>query len=523
MKYATMEEVDPLIYDERPEVRDTRDFRPADEMPTEAERVASSKAVLKPWVLPTANGLIREASEQHPRPSGNPGEDFAFVKPDFDESHWSQVDLPHDWAISGPFMEGWRVAVGGGMGRLPSPGVAWYRKKLTVPDSDQGRSIFLDVDGAMSYAIVWCNGRLVGGWPFGYASWRVDLTPYLNFGGENQLAIRLDNPPDSSRWYPGGGIYRNVWLTKTAPQRVGHWGVFITTPEVSKETATVQLQAKVENESDAKATMEVFTQVFELDKAGNRSTQAVATIDRVTLHLGAGERKEVTGSTALDNPRLWGPPPTQAPHLYEAVTTVSRGGRVVDRVQTRFGVRDVRFDPDHGVYINDQLITIKGANQHHDLGALGAAFHVRAAERQLEMLRKMGCNAIRMSHNPPAPELLDLADRMGFLVIDETFDVWERKKAPLDFHLIFPDWSEPDTRAMVRRDRNHPSVILWSIGNEVGEQYTGEEGAQVARRLHDIVKQEDPTRPTTTAMNFSKPHMPLPAVVEVVSLNYQGE
>ena len=183
----------------------------------------------------------------------------------------------------------------------------------------------------------------------------------------------------------------------------------------------------------------------------------------------------------------------------------------------------MEFNPDKGIFVNGEHIPLKGVNQHHDLGALGAAFNTRAAERQLEILREMGCNAIRMSHNPPAPELLELTDRMGFLVIDEIFDSWERKKTPHDFHLIFPDWSEPDTRAFIRRDRNCPSVIIWSFGNEVGEQYTGEEGAAMAKRLYDIIKEEDPTRPTTSAMNYAKPDMALPKVLDVIGLNYQGE
>lgn len=232
-----------------------------------------------------------------------------------------------------------------------------------------------------------------------------------------------------------------------------------------------------------------------------------------------------TASAALTlaQPKLWGPAPTQTPHRYVAVTTVRQDGKVVDRYETPFGIRDVRFDPERGLLVNGERLQIRGANLHHDLGALGAAFNVRAAERQLEMLRELGCNAIRMSHNPPAPELLELTDRMGFLVYDEAFDCWERKKTPLDFHLIFPDWHEQDLRALVRRDRNHPSVILWSIGNEVGEQYTDAAGAAIARRLRTIVHEEDPTRPTTCAMNFAKPDMPLPAELDVISLNYQGE
>ena len=513
-----------LIYDVRPEVRDRRDDRPADAMPTEAEKVeATNHAVLKPWILPTGNDFIKDPARRHARPEGRPGSDCPYVQPDFDDSSWPQVDLPHDWAIAGPFFEGWRAPVGGGMGRLPSPGIGWYRRKLVIPASDAGRSIFLDIDGAMSYAMVWLNGTLVGGWPYGYASWRVDLTPYVVPGGENQLAIRLDNPPDSSRWYPGGGLYRNVWLVKTDPVHVGQWGTFVTTRDVAAASATIDLEVTIDNDSQADATVEVATELYALNAEGQQESTAVASIEAQAISVGAGESAKVKGSVTLSDPRLWGPPPEQRPNRYVAVTAVSRDGRTVDRYGTRFGIRAVRFDPERGLFVNGQRVFIKGVNQHHDLGALGAAFNVRAAERQLEMLREMGCNAIRMAHNPPARELLELTDRMGFLVVDEIFDCWERKKTPLDFHLIFPEWHEPDVRAFIRRDRNHPSVILWSFGNEVGEQYTGQEGAALARRLHEIVKEEDPTRPTTTAMNWAKPNMPLPGVSDVINLNYQGE
>jgi len=523
MKYASQEEADDLIYDVRPKVRNYRDDRAADARPTEAVKVAVEQAVLKPWILPAGNDFIKDPARRHVRPEGNPGGEFPHVQEDFNDGSWERVDLPHDWAIEGPFHVGWGEGVGGGMGRLPSPGVGWYRKKLDIPTSDAGKSIFVDVDGAMSYAMVWLNGKLVGGWPYGYASWRVDLTPYVSPGRENLLAIRLDNPPDSSRWYPGGGIYRNVWLVKTDPVHVGQWGTFVTMRDVSEAAATIDLQVTIDNDSQADAAIEASTHVFALNSEGSRTGDAVARFESLKTQIGAGKSARVAGSITLENPRLWGPPPAQIPHRYVAVTALWHQGKLVDRYETRFGIRSLRFDPDSGLHVNGERICIKGVNQHHDLGALGAAFNARAAERQLEMLREMGCNAIRMAHNPPAPELLELTDRMGFLVIDEIFDVWEQKKTPLDFHLLFPDWHEQDLRALVRRDRNHPSVIVWSIGNEVGEQYTGDKGAAVARRLHDIARDEDPTRPTTVAMNWAKPDMPLPEVADVISLNYQGE
>lgn len=510
-----------LDYDVRPEVARSADGKEADTRPEQAARIsAGSKHALKPWILPTGNAFLRDKTRWHVRPPGNPGGDHPFVQAEFNDNTWQAVTLPHDWAIAGPFLTDGPY---GGMGRLPSWGIGWYRRKLDIPASDQGRSVFLDIDGAMSYSAVWVNGKLVGGWPYGYNSWRVDLTPYMVPGGVNQLAIRLDNPPDSARWYPGGGLYRNVWLTKTQPVHVAQWGTYVTTLQVSKQAATVQLQVSVDNDAAASAKVDIVTAIHALDESGTKIGAEVARMASTSVHVEARGSARVTGSTTLSQPRLWGPPPTQKPNRYVAVTTLLRKGEVVDRYETPFGIRSLRFDPNTGVYVNGERIVIQGVNNHHDLGALGAAFNRRAAERQLEILREMGANAIRMAHNPPDPQLLELTDRMGLLVVDEIFDSWETKKTPLDFHLIFPDWHEQDLRAMLRRDRNHPSVILWSVGNEVGEQYTGKEGAAIGRRLHDIAREEDPTRPTTASMNWAKPDMPFAAAFDVVNLNYQGE
>lgn len=510
-----------LQYDVRPEVAQSADGKVADAQPEAAAPArATSNEVLKPWVLPSGNAFIKDPARRHVRPPGHPGGDLDVVQAGFDDRAWRTVNLPHDWAIDGPFL-----AEGpyGGMGRLQSWGPVWYRKKLDIAGSDRGRSIFLDVDGAMSHATVWLNGKLVGGWPYGYNSWRLDLTPHVVPGGVNQLAIRLDNPPESARWYPGSGLYRHVWLVKTDPVHMGHWGTFVRTPQVSRQRATVALDVAIDNDTDGDTRVDVATDLFALDAEGRRIGGVVARIAQARVEVPARGQATSSGSAVIARPRLWGPRPQQVPHRYVAVTSLSRGGKVIDRHETRFGIRSLRFDPDTGLHVNGQPVRLQGVNNHHDLGALGVAFNDRAAERQLEILQEMGANALRMAHNPPAPELLELADRMGFLVIDEIFDSWERKKTPLDFHLVFPDWHEVDLRAMLRRDRNHPSIILWSIGNEVGEQYTGPAGAAVARRLSDIAREEDPTRPTTTAMNWAKPDMPLPAEVGVISLNYQGE
>ncbi|MBN1820091.1 MAG: DUF4982 domain-containing protein [Prolixibacteraceae bacterium] len=523
LKYESAEIADELIYDERPTMFNRRERREADAQPTEAVKIDVTKKVLKPWILPSGNDFIKDSVNKYIKPKGNPGSDFPFVQDDFNDESWEHVNLPHDWAIKGPFQEGDRPQVEGGMGRLPVNGIAWYRKKLDIPSSDLGKSIFLDIDGAMSYAMVWLNGNLVGGWPYGYASWRLDLTPYVVPGGENQLAIRVDNPNNSARWYPGAGLYRNVWLVKTNPVHIAQWGTFLTTENVSERSAKINLEVTVENNSKIDAEVEINTQIYYIGSNGKVGKKAVAVFPSEKIKISSGEKSNVALSTSVENPKLWGPPPTQDPNLYVVKTTLKKDGIIIDSYKTQFGIRSLEYNPDKGLIVNGEHVPIKGVNQHHDLGALGAAFNERAAERQLEILREIGCNAIRTSHNPPAPELLELTDRMGFLVMDEIFDVWERNKTPLDFHLIFQDWSEPDTRAFIRRDRNHPSVIMWSFGNEVGEQYTDKAGAAVARRLVNFMKEEDPTRPTTSAMNFAKPDMALPPEMDIVSLNYQGE
>ncbi len=514
---------DNLVYDERPVVENHNDNVVADTRATDSSRAKTSDQSLKKWILPTANDFIKDTAKLHQRPSGNPGADFPFVQAGFDDKSWEEVTVPHDWAIKGPFYTGDKPVVGGGMGRLPSQGVAWYRNKLNITETDRGKSIFLDIDGAMSYAMVWFNGVLVGGWPYGYNSFRLDLTPYVKPGGVNQVAIRIDNPNHSARWYPGGGLYRNVWLTKVSPAHVAQWGSFITTRDVSNASATLDLAVDIENKSVVDQPIKIVTDVYGLNTQFIRSTNKIFSFPVATTMVAAGKKSPLRNSVLLKNPLLWGPPPTQRPNLYLAVTRVYAGDKLVDEYETRFGIRSLKFDPVKGLFVNDKAIRMQGVNQHHDLGALGAAFNTRAAERQLEILRELGCNAIRLAHNPPAPELLDLTDRMGFLVINEVFDCWERGKTPHDFHLIFPDWYEADTRSFIRRDRNHPSIIEWSFGNEVGEQYTAEAGAALAKKLWAIVREEDSTRPATASINYARPDMPFPTAMDILSLNYQGE
>lgn len=473
---------------------------------------------IKQWLLPTGNAFIKDEGRGYKPPQEGFGERISYAQASFDDSGWRRLDLPHDWGVEGPFTS----AGHGATGRLPFYGVGWYRKKLQIPATDAGRSIFLDIDGAMSYATVWLNGHLAGGWPYGYSSWRVNLTPYIKAGGENQIAIRLDNPANSSRWYPGGGIYRNVWLVKTAPVHVGQWGTFLTTPGITPTSATVSLKITIDNDSLDAMTVRVSTLLFALGAGGRKTGSAVASMAPLDLTIQPGRSAVTAGNATIANPKLWGPPPLQKPNRYVAVTTVRRGNAILDSYETSFGIRTLKFDSNEGFFINGEHIKLNGVCNHHDLGALGAALNYRGLERQLEMLVEMGVNAIRTSHNPPAPELLELADRMGLMVMDETFDCWLRGKTPQDYGRLFTEWHEQDTRMLVRRDRNHPSVIMWSIGNEVPEQGQGASGAAIARELHDIVKEEDPTRPTTSAMNSARADSPFPAAIDTAGLNYQG-
>lgn len=479
---------------------------------------ALSRDALLPRLLPTGNAFIKDPARRRPASTDRLTPDPLYARPDFDDRSWRQLDLPHDWGIEGAFS----TTGSGARGRLPFYGVAWYRKTLDIPSSDAGRSVFLDVDGAMSYAAVWINGELAGGWPYGYASWRIDLTPYIKPGGRNVVAIRLDNPEDASRWYPGGGIYRHVWLVTSAPVHVGHWGSYVTTPDVSAESALVKARITIDNDSDADADVLVSSEIVPLDAGGAHSGPAVAKTASTLVHVAGRSSAPVEQDATVAQPRLWGPPPLQTPNRYALVTTVTRDGAALDRYETPFGIRTLKFDANDGFSINGRRVDFQGVCMHHDLGALGAAVNDRALKRQLETLVDMGVNAIRTSHNPPAPELLELADAMGLLVMDESFDIWRAQKRPLDYHVLFDDWHEQDLRMMLRRDRNHPSIVMWSIGNEVGEQTRGEEGAALAKSLSAIVHEEDPTRPTTTAMNSARAASPFPAAVDVIGLNYQG-
>lgn len=450
---------------------------------------------LKPWFLASAFDLATN-SQPRPRLEGSPGAEVRFAQPRCDESSWRKLNLPHDWGIEGPF----RQEYPGETGKLPWWGVAWYRKHFTLPGTDTGRQIYLEIDGAMAYAAVWVNGQLVGGWPYGYASWSLDITRFVKPGAQNVIAIRLDNPPDSSRWYPGGGIYRNVWLVKTAPVHVAHWGTFITTPEVTDASAQLDLAVTLENSSAGSARAQISSDIFKANAEGRPIGSVVAFLEPASVELPSVGRTSASLKGSLSQPTRWS---LQQPQRYVAVTRLRVDGKVTDTYETPFGVRTIEFTADNGFLLNGTRVPMNGVCDHHDLGALGSALNPRALERQIELLKEMGCNAVRTSHNPPAPELLDICDRLGLVVMDESFDCWLRSKKKNDYHLLFPDWHDKDLRALIRRDRNHPCVILWSIGNEIAEQgYPA--GHEIAASLAAIVRSEDPTRPVTAACNDAR-------------------
>ena len=410
----------------------------------------------------------------------------------FDDSCWKRLDLPHDWAIEGPF----RADLEGFTGKLPWRGIGWYRKYFKVGKKDKGRRFYLDFDGAMAHAEVWLNGKKVGAHPYGYTSFRVDLTPYLFFGGENVVAVRLNTENIGSRWYPGAGIYRHVRLVVTSPVHVDHWGVFVTTPYVSETTAEALVHVQIQNHLSVPVEGNYSVAIYELD-AEDCIGRKVASSRLKQLHLSANMPTEDSVALNVRSPKRW---TLEATNRYLARVKVYDGKKLMDTYEVPFGFRTIQFTHDSGFLLNGKHVQIQGTCNHHDLGALGTAINAVALERQLKILKSFGCNALRTSHNIPAPELLDLADKMGFLVMDEAFDCWKAGKQPGDYGSLFDEWHEKDLRALVCRDRNHPSVILWSTGNEVSEQYHPELG--IARYLTEVVHRYDKTRPVTFGASY---------------------
>ena len=411
--------------------------------------------------------------------------------PGFDDSHWRILDLPHDWSIEGKFDA--KNPAGTGGGALPG-GIGWYRKTFTLPQSEKGRLAFIDFDGVYRNSEVWINGHYLGKRPYGYSSFRYELTPFLKYGKENNsIAVKVDNSQQpNSRWYSGSGIYRNVWLVTTHTIYVDQWGTYITTPEVNSRSAAVIVQTKIRN--TLTTDQPIFLKSLIIDKNGHK----VSTVEAKILIL-KNSTKEIQQNLTVKDPILWS---IENPYLYKVLTSIEGGGRHYDNVETPIGIRTFTFDSVNGFSLNGKHLKINGVCNHHDLGCLGAAVNTRAFQRQLEILKAMGVNGIRTSHNPPAPELLDLCDQMGFMVMDEAFDMWKKKKTEFDYSLNWDEWHQRDIQDMVLRDRNHPSVFIWSIGNEVVEQWDKNDssGSIIAKELCSLIRVLD-TRPITSNCN----------------------
>jgi len=417
--------------------------------------------------------------------------DEDFYKAGFDDSSWRVLDLPHDWGVDGDF----DPDLENNTGLLPWKGIGWYRKSFDVPAPDKGKKIFVEFDGAMANARIWCNGHLVGEWPYGYTSFSMDLTPYLNYGGKNVIAVKLDTKNWDSRWYPGAGLYRSVRLVKTSPVYVDYNGVYVTTPDFNEEKAFISIQTEVQNSEAVARTVEVKLKFYKLDINDKRTVTKYSS-NPVTVVIPAGEKFTFRQDAVVQDPELWS---IEAPHRYGVEISLISNDDVIDKYFQSFGIRKIEFTPRNGFYLNGKPIEIKGVCNHHDLGPLGSAFYAEAAKRQLVILKKMGANAIRTSHNPPDPVLLDLCDKMGFVVEDEAFDAWQKGKRKNDYNKSFATWNFTDLEAMLKRDRNHPSVVLWSTGNEVPDQWTN----HLAYSLYNVVKEFDATRPVSYGCNWA--------------------
>ena len=447
----------------------------------------------------TGNDLVSEPSGLGV--SGMTPDGLAWARPAFDDSDWTALDLPHDWAIAEPFTETHDPTES----FLPCSGTGWYRKSFDVPADWGGKKIGLDFDGVMSFAAVWVNGNFAGGWPYGYTSFRIDMTPFLKPGETNTLAVRVTHPAGTSRWYTGGGIYRHVRLVVSDPVHIARWGVFVRAENVTSQSAAIAVSVTVQNQTQSERVVRLRTVLFRQNPDGQKTGEPVAALDSEPVTLASEKTKTVDFAPfTLENPALWS---ISDPLMYVAETTLfdTNEEKTLDVETTPFGVRSISFTPDKGFLLNGEKVKIRGCCLHHDLGPLGAAVNTPAMERQLEKLRAAGCNAIRLSHNPAAPEMMDLLDRMGFLVQAEAFDQWKMENPSNWFTHgysgLYDAWHEKDLRALVRRDRNHPSVIMWSIGNEIPELREPTTFIERTNDLSRIVKEEDSTRPVTSACN----------------------
>jgi len=425
----------------------------------------------------------------------------------YDSSAWRPLDLPHDMSVEGPFDP--KAASGPPGGYLPG-GIGWYRKTFRLPKAMEGRKVFIEFDGVYMNSDVWINGHHLGKRPYGYIGFEYDLTPHLDFSGDNTVAVRVDNEKQpSGRWYAGTGIYRHVWLKTTDPLRVAHWGTYVTTPEITRTHATVAVETTLRNDR-ADAGKITIRQTI-LDASGKSVAKA-----RESIEIASGSELVVPQKLAVADPELWS---TGRPYLYRIVTELIDGPRTIDHYETPLGIRTIRYDKKEGLFVNDVPTKMMGVCNHQDLGLLGSALWDQALERRMKMLKDMGCNALRTAHYPHSPELMEMCDRLGFLVINETFDEWRRGwdfegsllvssknnkgKAPFGYNRYFDEWHERDLTDHIRRDRNHPSVIMWSVGNEVPESVKNGE-TETVKILGAICKKADPSRPFTVGCNHIK-------------------
>lgn len=471
--------------------------------------------------LPAQNRVVKQLDR-----------DWMFINKDvrtgydtgLDDTSWTQVCVPHDWAISGPFdlnqdMQFVKVIEDGDKeaklrtgrtGALPATGVGWYRRVVSLPSDYAGHRVYIEFDGVMSNARIYLNGKYIGNRPYGYSSFSLDLTEHFSFGEENILAVRVENKPEMSRFYTGAGVYRPVRLLCTSPVHVAHWGTYVTTPQITSHKGVVKIETAVKSYGDKKGKVRLQTEIYDnRGKCVARTSTALPNKHDILFQQ----------KCTVQKPSLWS---IDTPVLYTVVSKVFEGSELRDEYKTNFGFRTLAFDSKDGFRLNGHKMKIKGVCLHHDLGPLGAAVNKRAIERQLEMLKEMGCNAIRTSHNPPAVELLTLCDSMGMLVQVEAFDEWKMGKCVNGYNTLFDQWVETDLMDLIHRDRNHPCVIMWSIGNELREQDAAD-GGKVARFLSEIVHREDPTRPSTAGFNnhWGAISNGLADAVDLVGFNYK--
>ncbi|HLA58034.1 MAG TPA: glycoside hydrolase family 2 TIM barrel-domain containing protein, partial [Puia sp.] len=428
-------------------------------------------------------------------------------------SKWRRLNLPHDWSIEdlpgtqSPFSPVAISQVGGG---FTTGGTGWYRKSFFVPSSDKGKKLIVQFDGIYMNADVYINGYHLGNHPYGYTSFYFDISQQIKFGDSNHIAVEVKNEGQNSRWYSGSGIYRHVWLRKFEPVHILPWGTYITTPLIAADRAGIEIKSLVVNQGAESASVKVLSKI--LNPEGIEAARS-----EKEFVIAPGDEKEIAVQQEIKNPRLWS---CESPALYEEITEVYQNEQLIYTERNHFGIRKISFDAENGFLLNGKSVKLKGGCFHIDNGPLGSVAYDRAEERKVELLKAAGFNAIRCSHNPPSPAFLDACDRLGMLVIDEAFDMWNQGKTPYDYHIYFRDWWKRDIQNMVMRDRNHPSIVMWSIGNEISEQGSAE-GTETSRMLSDYIRVLDSTRPTTIIANELKPEMDsFFATVGIAGYNY---